>query len=456
MTSIEKFHWFDDDPKYPNVVFCRMRVHGKLDEKISHDAWQVVVQRQPFGDVRPEKQNGRWNWVAGPRAENPGNVSFDSWDGTRFTWEEFDQVPDDWQFNDHRIKSPTGSFLGVVTFPNPANNSEHISEVWLYVHHAIGDGAGSIQCINDWMNVYANLVGDKVSDKGLHRLDTDLLRKRNSLGMLTWRYLKHLWKQPIALFGATKFVFRKTAELLPAKHQPESRKDDDNYPNILGDWISEEQVQRLSQHAQSNDVMLNSVLLSEFYGAIIDWRKQYADHQFGDWIRVIFPMSIRNVSDRRLPVANRATLVQIDRCEKDMQDMKKFYQHLNREIMIIRGWQLDKIFLLAIRILSVFEPILRRAAGNGKSRGMAVFTNLGEPLRKSERTSARQPNSEAFIRPYEFDFTGPIRHGTPVNLTISRYAKRIRVSLQYDRSTIGSELATRLLNAYCDRLNSIK
>ena len=131
------------------------------------------------------------------------------------------------------------------------------------------------------MNVYANLVGDKVSDKGLHRLDTDLLRKRNSLGILTWRYLKHLWKQPIALFGATKFVFRKTAELLPAKHQPESRKDDDNYPNILGDWISEEQVQRLSQHAQSNDVMLNSVLLSEFYGAIIDWRKQYADHQFG-------------------------------------------------------------------------------------------------------------------------------------------------------------------------------
>ena len=475
MTSIEKFHWFDSDPKYPNVVFCRMRVAGKLDEQTSRDAWQIVVDRQPLGDVRPEKKNGRWSWVAGPRAASPENQRLETWEGTRFTWDEFDQVPKDWQIDEHRIKSPTGSFLGVATYPNPLKNKEHsakkqsldeneslsnekfVSEIWLYVHHAIGDGAGSSQCVNDWMTAYANLVAGKAPDAGLHRLDPDLLKTRNSLGLLTWRYLKHLWKQPVALFGAAKFVFRNTAELLPGKNSnEESASGEKSYPNILGEWIAPEQVKRLSQHAKSNDVMLNSVLLGQFYGAIIELRTQLGNQQPDDWLRIILPMSIRSVSDRRLPVANRATLVQIDRCEKDMQDLKKFYQLLNREIMIIRGWQLDKIFLILIRMLSAFEPLLRRAAGNGKSRGLAVFTNLGEPLRKSERNSAREPDSKAFIRPYEFDCTGPIRHGTPINLTISRYAKRIRVSMQYDRRAMDEDLAKGLLKAYCDRLNSIE
>ena len=138
-----------------------------------------------------------------------------------------------------------------------------------------------------------------------------------------------------------------------------------------------------------------------------------------------------------------------------MTNLSKFYQGLNREIMIIRGWQLDKMFLLVIRLMSLFEPLLKRAARDEKSRGMAVFTNLGEPLRKSERASSREPDSDAFIRPYEFDLVGPIRTGTPVNFSASRYGPRLRISMQFDHGLISSSAAEDLLNCFVDRLNRI-
>ena len=466
MTSIEKFHWFDDNDEYPNVVFCRMRIDGQLEENIARQAWQIAVQRQPFADVKPKKINGRWCWEQGPRGDQNGRQCFEDWHGTRFEFEHFDGPAPAWKFRDHLIKSPTGSYLGVFTWPDRDRQSRPSSpdaengtaaggqtEVWLYVHHAVGDGAGSILVINDWMIIYANLKSGRDPQKGLHRLDPKLLETRNSIGFFSWRYFKHLWKQPIALFGATKFAFRKTAELIPPNHQ--SLGQNHRYPSIIGQWIDENQVEQIGQHANKHDVMVNTVLLSQLYLNLAQWRTQQGHHADDDWMRIILPISIRNVSDRRLPTANRATIVQIDRQSRDANDLGAFYRGLNREIMIIRGWQLDKIFLLAIRAMSLTDSMLRRAANNEKSRGMAVFTNLGEPLRKSERAGAREPESEHPIRPREFELVGPIRKGTPVNFAVSRYGPRMRVSLQYDSEIISQSQAQQLLGCYVERLTSL-
>jgi len=432
MSSIEKFHWFDDSEEYPNVVFCRMRIAGKLEKKM-----------------------GRyWYWVQGPRGDQDGSRSFEDWRGTRFEFQEFKSAPENWKFKDHLIESSTGSYLGVFTWPgspgapstdeNSATPQTDVdqTEVWLYVHHAVGDGAGSILVINDWMIIYANLKSNRDPQTGLHRLDPKLLAARNSVNFFTWHYLKHLWKQPIALFGAAKFAFRKTPELIPGDH-------------IIGQWIDANQVEQISQHAGQQNVSVNTILLGQLYLILADWRSQQGHHDANDWMRIIMPISIRRVSDRRLPTANRATLVQIDRQSSQASDLATFYYGLNREINIIRGWQLDKIFLLVIRAMSLSDWMLRWAANNQKSRAMAVFTNLGEPLRKSERAGQRDPDKQAPIRPDEFDLVGPIREGTPVNFSVSRYGPAMRVSLQYDSKLISEIQATELLGGYVSRLKSI-
>ncbi len=495
MTSIEKFHWFDGRSTYPNIVFCRIRVSGKLDKALAKQAWQIAIQRQPFGDVRPEQRSRKWFWCQGPRGA--GELELDGWDGTRFEFKEYTR-PTRWRFKEHPTDSPTGIYLGIFSWPQKGNSardstealdsepasSEFTTEVWFYIHHALGDGVGSILTINDWLIVYGNLKQGRSPNHGLNRLDASLLRRRNSLGLTTKRYLKHLYKQPIALFGATKFVFRKTAELFPKRSssvshakiethseaqssaqlstQPRDANTAEDFPCIVGCWLDSTAVDGLAEHAKSHSVMPNSVLVGQLYLALAEFRSSQNEHSSKDWMRIIVPMSIRNVSDRRLPIANRATLVQIDRriCDSDFdldgvgkdevnKKVRQLYSGIDREIGVIRSWHLDKMFLLVIRMLSVSNRLLKWTARNDKSRGMAVFTNLGEPLRKSLR------KSRADIEPCEVDLAGPIRLGTPLNVSVARFGNRMRVSLHFDPRVLTSEEAQAFLKLYSDRIASL-
>lgn len=464
MTSIEKFFWFDDRPDYPHLIFCHLRVPGKIDETFARQAWQVAIQRQPFGDVDPVKVNGRWQWVLGPRGDGGQNSSFATWNGTGFEYQTFPTKPPAWSATEHPIRGKTGSNVDIrvwheLSNSNPAESDQFQSEVWISVHHAITDGVGAMLVVNEWMVAYANLAGGRPAESGLPRLDARLLKRRNHLGLLNWRYLKHLWKQPVALFGAAKFVFRKTDELIPKKQTSRTSETPDktvHFPSVIGSWISESQTSRMADVAESNIVMLNSVLLGQLYLALADWRTSQNCHSENDWIRIILPMNIRDVADRRLPAANRSTLVQVDRRSRDAEDLKKFYQLLDREISIIRGWQLDKIFLLAIGLLSIFDSWIKRAARNEKSRGMAVFTNLGEPFRKNERARLRNPESDSYIRLSDFNCVGPIRLGTPVNFSVSRHNEALRISLHYDSRVLSAEQADSLLRTYVDRVNNVQ
>lgn len=468
MTSIEKYHWFDDQPGYPNRVFTRLRFQGKLDQGLARRAWQITVDRQPFSDVEPKKIRGRWCWTLGPRQDTEKNTSFDSWNGTRFEWSERDTAPEPWQFDEHPIRGSTGSYLGVFAWPGSAQPGEDLgsaflTEVWMCVHHAITDGIGGMIPINEWMVIYGNLVAGRPPEKGLHRFDYQLLKKRNHLGLLSWQYLKHLWKQPVALYGAVKFAFRKTPALIPEASgdqvvTSESRQGIRQFPAMIGQWLDEADVQRISWKAKANSVMPNSVMLAELYLALAQFRRHAGWQGDRDWIRVILPMSIRNVSDRRMPTANRATIVQIDRREDEAQDRSRFYRMLDREILIIRGWQLEKMFLIAIRLLAFFEPILVNAVKNDKSRGMAVFTNLGEPLRKIEKTRSRTVTANAvdsFPKPIEFDMAGPVRVGTAANFTVARYGSRLRITLHYDQNVVEPDQGKQLLQMFVQRLKSV-
>ena len=138
MTSIEKFHWFDDRPDLPNLVFTRLRFDGEIDEATARQAWQLAIQRQPFADVEPVRKNGRWYWALGPRGEGDQNRSFETWNGTRFEWKKFPSQPPDWSYDEHPIRGSTGSYLGVFVWPidTDSSNDEPIryrSEVWLRV-----------------------------------------------------------------------------------------------------------------------------------------------------------------------------------------------------------------------------------------------------------------------------------------------------------------------------------
>jgi hypothetical protein len=174
--------------------------------------------------------------------------------------------------------------------------------------------------------------------------------------------------------------------------------------------------------------------------------------------RIILPMNIRKPEDRDLPSCNRTALVQIDRTYAiGVADSDRFCQLIDREIKIIRGWQLEKIFLISIRLLSVSGSWLKSVANSPKSRGAAVFTHLGQPLKKASIHSRRlqEKNGVAaadLLQLESADFAGPVRSGTPANISISRVGQELRLSLHYDANALSAEQAAQLLDFYREEL----
>ena len=196
---------------------------------------------------------------------------------------------------------------------------------------------------------------------------------------------------------------------------------------------------------------LNSILLCDLFRAIHQWRIiGQQDVSEKDWLRIILPISLRGFKDRKSAIANRTSLVQIDRRELGSTSREALASSIDREITLIRRWKLDRIFLIFVRLMSLFESNLRKAAKNRKSRGVAVFTNLGRPLRKMERFPADE--SEPLNRLLEFDFVGPIRYGTPLNFSVARFRKSLRITLHYDASIVQRGDARELLRTYVRHL----
>ena len=165
-------------------------------------------------------------------------------------------------------------------------------------------------------------------------------------------------------------------------------------------------------------------------------------------------MSIRTAADRAAVAANRTAIVQIDRQPPATgEDLIPFCQSIDYEINFIRRWQLEKIFLIAIRLASFSNSWLAKTANNPVSRGAAVFTHLGRPFKRAmihlNRVSKSAENLP-FARPIDFDLAGPVRTGTPINIAFARFDHRLKISLHYDSQVISASEADRLLATIVD------
>ena len=427
LTSMEKFHWFDSSDEFVNQIFGRFRFEGLIDPQTADHAAKQTIARHPLLNATiTDGRNGlAWNWT-------PDRTPTIDWQGPL----NVEGLP--------RLESESSVPWNVVT---RAGNDG--TELWFYMSHCIGDGLAGIQIISDWMKIYhSQITGDRI--KGQFRLDGDRLRQRNELGIFNWSYLQNLWAQPLGLFGAYKFIFRKSAEVSneniesgPWKHNQQ--------PCVIGDWIDVESSLKIKSIAQSQNISANSVFVGQLMKTLGRFCEQNNPrHQ--RWIRLILPMNIRNFGDRRMTATNRATIVQIDRSRDDFE-RSDYFRQLHREIKVIKDWELGKLFLLAIRLMSWFPPILRNAASSDKSRGTAVVANLGEPFGRSGLPIEEQKMKVGNLRLVDFDFVGPIRHRMPVNFTIQKHLERYRISIHFDPRVMDDMIANELLRSYLTDLS---
>ena len=364
-----------------------------------------------------------------------------------WTHSEDSAMPAD-EFFSPRLPAPAKN----LAVPSVDINAEHGLHIWVFtgkmcttilfgLHHAAGDGVGGIQLLNDILKTYDNLSCDRDGDFGLRSLDYSLLNSRGSIGFFRWKYLKHLWKQPIAAFGFVKFMLSKFRKFEP--HQP-SLSPTTNFPGIAGLWVDESDTRAIQSFADSQKIRVNSVAMAAVFHACQKWLESVSDIRSEDigWIRMLLPISYRSKSDQRLPITNKATIVQVDRRFQQMQNQQTFLHYLNREIEIVIGWHFDKIFLMIIGFMARLPGRLKRAAQKPHAKGTIVFTNLGEPFRLKKM---KNKNLIGELQLQDFDLVGPILPELPVNFTLQRHQQRYRLSLHFDRRVISEETAKNFL-----------
>ena len=349
-------------------------------------------------------------------------------------------------------------FLTLVNFSEPHSTDDAISEVRFHSHHAASDGVASVGIINDWLMVYNNLITGNPVETGLIELDSSSFQRRGVLGLLSWNFLKGLPWQAIALFGAVKFIFRKTNEIAPESVSTETPKP---FPAIAGAWVDAATLEADRRKANNNQVGFTAWCLTKCFVAIQNWNRSRVgtdssavQQKATSLWRILLPISTRNSRDRDSVAANRTAIVQIDRqMPAEENDLVSFSQSIDYEINFIRRWQLEKMFLIVIRLTSFSNSWLSKVANNPSSRGAAVFTHLGRPFKRAmihANRLAKSAGVASLARPIDFDLAGPVRSGTPINISFARFDGRLKICLHYDAYAVSPNEANRLLAMIVD------
>ncbi len=430
LVPFEKLMYFLDQPNCPNSLGIRLRFHGRLDRTAALAAAEVAFARHPGFQVTVDPE--RVQFV--DRGEPFRN----------FRWIERATDDQPYQMKPTDIHRDGGAVIWFVVGPNE-------SHVTLIGNHTLGDGIGGLQVTSDWILEYDRLLNGGKSK--LPKLDPSRLADRGRLNLLNRKFLSKLIYQPIALFGASKFLFRRIVPLLVApEFEPRPLVE---YPCIETRRISSDQTEQLKSHASDLDVTLNDLIATAMFLALARWRPRHTSQRHRDWIRLLIPLSIRTFADRRLTACNRVSFVQIDRQPRQMNDHCKLLSGIARELRVIRQWQLDRTLLLALRLGSLIPGQLKRLASKPRNRGTMLLTILGNPFDRLPLTQTDRTIVVGNMRMFSFDMLAPLLRGMPIAVAVAEFQGELSISVNFDLRFVSQAQAAGLLDDLLHALQNL-
>jgi hypothetical protein len=427
MTSIEKYHFFDDSAEFPNHFFARFVFSGRLSRGVLEESYRLAVMRHIRGNaIARKKFGGRWVWAE--RDEPLTDIEFSE--------------SEELEFRRLDLRTEPGYLAKCFLTSDRA-------VVMMQVHHALTDGLGGLAFVRDWLVMYDNLVNGRAVDEGLRPLNPEMLLQRQRIGVWSWYYFKQLWRQPIALFGAAKFLMRRFETLA---NPPPLGTLPNLVPQTASLTVERETIQHLKRELARHKATLNDFLLATLYVAL---SKQELESSPKACWRVIVPISIRERSEQAMPTANRTTLVQLDRLSRETNDLWGLTRGIHFELGIIRGWMLDRIFLMAIRLMSVSNTWLAANARSRKPRATTLLTNLGKPFVRSGLPTSDGKIQVGDAQLESADLLPPVRDYLPISFSAMQYCGALKITAHVDTRVFDLASAQRLLDTWGRELRSV-
>lgn len=441
LTTFEQFLYFDDYPGYPNTIGCRLNLSGALDEQALLESARIVGRRNPLLNSTLKLQRGVPFWN---HCHPEPCVS---------------RLPD--QFVGHPffkridLKKEAGGQLHW-------SHAEEKSSVYLLTHHAAADGLGGLQVVFDWLIGYAalescgpNPANELIAkaEAQMRRLDPSLLNRRASFRFCSWRFLKMIPRQLIGLFGVREFFANRPVALKPHSPVTPEQPIPDGYPGIYTKELGD--IELVREQAGNQNVTSNELILQSVFIGLAKWRQK---HQFGsdrDCLRIMVPINLRSIADRKLPASHRSSMVTLDRLQSDCLQDKKLLDSIRFQMNVIKTNELGLTFLHMLNLYRWFPRGLRRIADPNRVGATVVVTNLGEPFRRTKLPRNEEGKLIAGSQILDsVELIAPLRPNTQAAFAISRYAHKTFLTLTYDNRVLAESVAKELNDLVCEEFQA--
>lgn len=434
-SAFEEFMLDQDAPEHPCVICLRLELEGELDGPRLNLALVAVAQRHPLLRATLESRWGKLWWQIQPDVAAELQVHAGpapAWPSARY----FDLT--------HTVG------LQVDLFPAESSRP-HI--LFLQIHHALADGLGCLQVVEDLLAEYAS-PSDRSSPSSSIDTNSIELAQSNRFGLGAIQILRLIPNQCVGLAGVRQFLMRRPVPLYcgQVNHTESARL------TALKLQLTREQTELLKQNAKQHGATLNDYLAGLVFEACDELRRDQAAYNQAEWLRMMVPMSLRNAQTQQLSACNVVSCVFLDRTGQQIAHRPELIRSIHDEMELIKRNRLAFMFIFSLWLRKVWRFRARRAtlvaAKPRRCQTSMVFSNMGRIF----ETSRLPITPDGQVQADQLKLTGlevlaPVAPLMHVAIMTFHYAGRITLSLRYDGQAISGTNAARLLQRIAQRID---
>ena len=426
LSVFEKYMLTDGCPQFRMEPVIHLYFRGKLNREVARQALQTVLARHPLVRSRVARRFGRLCWVP---AKTLPEVSYVDYDAT----------PDVLNESDFPILRP------INLFAEPGFRVYHIESKrgnWfrlvLQFHHAVSDGIGMFQALEEWLILYARGVDDLVADVEIPEICPEALKDRRRIGWSLRSYLRNFSNTRRSTRQYLFFPRSLVPTRLFAKIEPEK-----DSPFVTSIKLSREETSAYLARAKALGATVNDALLADCFRAMDKWLSDVRGDEKDGRMRVMAPINMRTPESRRAPLSNVVSTVFLDRPRRmtSLSD-DSLIQSVASEMRWVKQKDQRFVFLLLMRVLRYIPGALQLALRSPICRATSVLSNLGRvlndaPTRRDEK--GRIVVGGATLEQVEAE--APIRRRTSFSVVGLTYAGELNLCVHYDSRLIGLDQA---------------
>ncbi|MCX6124534.1 MAG: hypothetical protein NTV34_07260, partial [Proteobacteria bacterium] len=437
LAALERYMLMDDQKRFSMTCHMRFWFEGELEQSVFAASLHKALERHPLlsSELRQSRKLALFKTLAFQCVPIVIQEILDWKDGLA------PKPPERICLSDMRTK-----FLVQV--------NKNQSLLVIKFHHAITDGIGIFQFMEDLMLLYDQETSGK--QNSLPPLHVSKLQRRVDFGLTLWDWAKRAHLDVRRLIN---FFYSFPASLASAPNPSLARGPRQNLSSIQESDVGAvvrisipyEFISNAHHSAKNLGVTLNDLMIGRLLRSCIDWNRKFGK-SVKEWqpFRMNVPISLRNPSEDDMPAANYVSMVFLDRFPKEILAESNLVKSISLEMNQVKRDRMGLTLIMAVTVLmriKVFGALLRSPL----CMATIGLTNLGQPFRNFSLLSQGKVRS-GNVTLTALDTLPPVRNKTLATLSVNRYAENLALTMRYDSTRWSARDAGDFLEQYASTL----